>query len=261
MPAFTYLGRRVNISLAYNTITIYDHSPTGWLKLPMDIFNINGSNTIVIDELTLGHMDYHDDGFSRRAPHYHKQFSFNIDEQIFAQILTKLVGLTALDEREKDSCLTAYHTASHDVEEQFKSCLQTIKLKAEVLAGKAITNPQEYSNTAKVAQDLYATLNMQSEIYFNNIKTRPAYDEFKKNCSDAIVSARELLDQELGFKNIFINLAAAILSLGLIYLAAASINYYQTNGKHFMFKIYQTSSEEELLPALNDLNLSNILPI
>ena len=58
MPAFTYLGRRVNISLAYNTITIYDHSPAGWLNLPMDIFNINGSKTIVIDELTQGHMEY-----------------------------------------------------------------------------------------------------------------------------------------------------------------------------------------------------------
>lgn len=81
-------------------------------------------------------------------------------------------------------------------------------------------------------------------MYFYH-KTPEAYENFKETCQREIDRARPVLEQHRGWKPLLVNVGAAIIGLGILYLLAASINYYKTEGRHFFFH-FETDSLQKL---------------
>lgn len=83
--------------------------------------------------------------------------------------------------------------------------------------------------TAVIAERLRDTIKDQAAKLMIRAITKSAFD---KNCADAIKTARPALEK-FGWKEILGNLALAILGLGVVYLAACTINKAVTG--HFFF--------------------------
>lgn len=84
MPAFIFLGKKRNISIDYNILTIYDHTSNngyqpGWLQLPLTCFDSVGRSPVVIERHEPDHKYCHEDSFDLEKPHYHKQFTNLLD--------------------------------------------------------------------------------------------------------------------------------------------------------------------------------------
>ncbi|TAL66497.1 MAG: hypothetical protein EPN84_00195 [Legionella sp.] len=99
--------------------------------------------------------------------------------------------------------------------------------------------------------------NLQKEMLnLVDSKSPSATKTFKDNCSSLIDFAKNrALSTHRGCKEILLNLAMAIIGVGVVYLLAASVNYYLTDGKHFFFK-FDTASDQivdELAVRINNV--------
>lgn len=65
---------------------------------------------------------------------------------------------------------------------------------------------------------------------------------FQKRCTDAITSARPILEKHRGWKQILGNLALAVMGIGVLYLAAGLINKALT--ENFLF--FKTDSANKI---------------
>lgn len=102
---------------------------------------------------------------------------------------------------------------------------------------------------AELAYKLANNIQTSMLNYVFSIQQPNALSTFKTECAESIKLAEESsLSQHREWKDILLNLSLAIIGVGVVYLAAASVNYYKTEGKHFFFHT-QTKSEE----IINDL--------
>lgn len=235
MPAFTYLGSKVNISLAHSTMTI--HSKDGnslFIALaPFVARNVPVATCIVRDDKE--HDFYHDDSFDLDNAHYHLKFAFKMTEDKLFDVLSVLIDQNFLTEEEKLDFVRTFKIVNDAALARFDSELLKLKLKAKELTDKAVVDPATYQGAAVAANQLYQRVSSEADIYMKN-QNPQSYKHFKEECKAAIDAARDILEEHRGYKNIFCNIAAAIAGLGIFYLLAATINYYQTSGKHFFFQ-------------------------
>ncbi len=235
MSAFTFLGSKVNISLAHSIMTIYSKDGQ-----PLDIYfysfadrNVPVKNLVARTDSD--HEFYHDDTFHMDIDHYHLKFAFKMTEENLSQVLSALIDQHFLTKEEKREFLKAFKIANDAAWERFNNDLMKLKQKAEQLTQKAVIDPQTYKDAADAANALYKKVNHEANIYISD-KNLQNYEHFKAECTKAMDAARPILEEHRGYKKIFCNLTAAIAGLGIFYLLAATINYYQTNGKHFFFQ-------------------------
>ena len=93
-------------------------------------------------------------------------------------------------------------------------------------------------------KNFYKKLNNAADTYFDN-KNADTYRVFKDKCKDAIDGSLSVLEVHRGWKNVLCNVGAAILGLGVFYIAAAFVNYYKMQGKHFFFQ-FNTDSVNKI---------------
>lgn len=232
MAAFTHLCSKVNISLAHNTLTIY--SKTDRLNLPLDIFSSINAIPRGIVRRDLEHMFCHDDTFDPEMIHYHLEFPVTIDSVKLSEILTILVGEGHITSTEKLSFLADYTIAVDGAIDTFNKQLKKLENKSRYFTKEAEINPAKYKEAARNCAELYNSLSKAATNYSAN-KSLETYELFKKKASQAIELAKPELAKHRGCKKILLNIAAAILGLGIIYLFAASLNYISTKGEHFFF--------------------------
>lgn len=89
-----------------------------------------------------------------------------------------------------------------------------------------------YSDKALVANVLYEKLTTAFKLYKSSSLSQNDYSKFKSSCDKAIDAAKPYLKDHRGWKNIFINLAIGIASLGAAFL----FNYIHTKGSSVFFK-------------------------
>lgn len=254
MPAFTHLCKKVHISVAHDTVTLYDRSTSENPLLdegefdynpndPQDPFVSRISSVRPVHRNDVDHHYFHDDKFDKENVHYHMQFKQNIDELSFAEFLSILLEKKMIDAKEKDSCLQAFRQASNDAPEKFREELIRIQIKSLELAKNAKTDPKNYKDAAEAADTLYQTLKDEAK-YLQENKAE-GYGQFHRNCREAIKTARDKLQHHRGWSKIFLNLGAAIVGLGVFYLVAIGVNYHRTQGKHLFFHCI-TDSEKKL---------------
>lgn len=274
MPAFTRLCKNVNISVAHNTVTLYIPPNLPWVPLykkiaeskvynpwdPMikqiwafDLYDACNPNDPFVKKLSpvkpvyrnsLDHDYFHDDTFDRDIDHFHMQFTKNIDEANFEIFLSILVEKKIIDLQEKEGCLIAFRQATQDVLGKFYDELATIQLKALELNEKAEKDPKNYQEAATVANELYETVKREAKVYLKD-KKADTYNAFRIRCKEAIDKAKPVLEKHRGWKEVLINLGAAILGLGIFYLIALGINYHSTHRAHLFFHC-ETDSAKKL---------------
>lgn len=249
MAAFTHLCKKTNISIAHNTITVYKIKgyDFGFLYDPCDLDNPFAKRIAAVQPVyrhDREHHYFHHDSFDKENTHYHLKFTKNIDEYDLNEFLTILIEKKIVNEREKESCLEAFRQAAYGPLSQFYDELSCLQYKMFDLLAKAQKNPGKYLLATNAAMELYITLKKEMCIY--QAKKNPeTYDLFQKNCTLAIEKARLELKNHRGWKNLLGNLAAAVVGLGVFYLIAVSINFYQTQGRDLFFH-FKTASEEIL---------------
>ncbi|KTD11776.1 effector protein B, substrate of the Dot/Icm secretion system [Legionella gratiana] len=265
MPAFTRLCKNVHISVAHNTVTLYVPKTVPWYSLyqqmmrsnyydptnnsilkpiwPLRIYNPFDPEDPFVKRLSPvqpvhreypDHEYYHDDALDREITHFHMKFTRNISIQDFDVFLTILVEKDIIDRKEKEDCFIAFIQASQDAVTKFYDELATVQLKALELNEKAKTNPKAYQKAAEAAEELYDTLKNEARTYFNN-KNAKKYELFRSNCKQAIKKASKELQNHRGWGDVLLNVSAAILGLGILYVAALGINYAWTHGEHLFF--------------------------
>ena len=234
MSAFTHLCEKVNISLAHSTMTIYSKNNSS-LYLPYGTFISHGVPFVSGHRDEVEHDSFHDDTFDQDKTHYHLKFSVKMTEEKLSDILSVLIDLNFINQTEKNSFLLTYKTINDAALERFHTRLTQLQVKATQLTTKAKTNPERYGAAADAANKLYNTLKSEADEYLND-KSLETYERFNANCNKAIEDARPILEKHRGYANLLCNLAAAVLGLGVIYLIAATVNYYKTEGKHFFFE-------------------------
>lgn len=101
------------------------------------------------------------------------------------------------------------------------------------LNNKAISFKGKHDEAHKAAEALHKALDDARRDFFETKTIN--YRAFNTRCTKAIADHRGELEQHRGWKKLCVNLAYAVLGLGVIYLAAASYNYAKTQGKHFFF--------------------------
>lgn len=132
--------------------------------------------------------------------------------------------------------------------DHFNDLLGTIKKKSDQLFTDG------YPVKGKAAKDLHDALNTAFKS-FEEKKT--PYSEFKEQCDKAISPAKEILAIHRGWKEIILNVLAAIGSFGgsLLY------QHQQTNGKHLFFTVNTDSMNivENIEQSIDELgkNTSN----
>lgn len=247
MPALTFLGKDLKISLAHSTITFY----------PVDGHNFyNDLNQYLIDNRNketdisrfihrndVDHDFYHDDSFYLEEDHSHATISNGINKEKLEHLMDFVLNKGYIDQTEKTHFLNAYIQASAHVFDEIDAKLADLKEKTEFLATTAKTD-KSYQAAADASSILYTKLS--HEVYAYKLHRTPeAYNEFKLNCTQAINNAQEELSKHRGWKEVLFNVSAAVLGLGVFYLVAAAINYRVTNGHHFFFHV-NTDSETKL---------------
>lgn len=247
MTAFTHLCGKVNISLAHSTMTIYSKNGEQ-LTILYHFFTARGiTPPDAVHRGDHDHHYFHDDKFHRDKNHYHMKFPFKITEDKLANILNALIDLTIINQTEKQSFLVTYQTVNNATLERFHTQLTQLQHKAAQLSLKAKANPGRYGEAATEANKLFATLQLEANVYMHN-KGLESYELFNERCNKAIRDARPILEKHRGYTKLFGNIAAAILGLGIIYLIATTVNYIKTEGKHFFFDFtsVKTDSIEKL---------------
>ncbi len=113
----------------------------------------------------------------------------------------------------------------------------------ETLAAKRDELLRRHETTAcEAAAQLYNGLRDAGVAYFDKPPTEENYHLFKRTCDTFLASARPVLEEHRGWKQVLGNVALAILGLGIGYLLAAGINKAIT-GKFLFFK---TDSAEKV---------------
>ena len=243
MAAFTHLCNKVNISLAHNTVTIYSKNNRE-LFISSHFFNKRNLNLTSVLRESADHDYFHDDKFDKESMHYHLKFSFKMNEQKLSEILSVLIEINLISAAEKQRFLATYQIVNNAALERFNTQLVQLQQKAVFFTNKAKDNPEKYGKAAVAANQLYASLEHEAKEYMKD-RNLLSYERFQANCNKAIEKHRPILEEHRGCAKLLGNIAAAIVGLGVIYLIAASINYYQTDGKHFFFQ-FKTDSIEKL---------------
>lgn len=250
MPAFTHLCEKIDVSLAHNTLTIYPKTDEVRQHLVIALSNpyipyALGGVPLYSAERDPSHHLYHDDGMDDHLAHVHIRFPSEMTPQKLERLLQLFVNLQFMGPHERDGFLTSFEQAVNAYVNQFNLELANIKSKADEFTLKAIKDPQNYALAASASTRLYLQLKEASEVYFKN-KTPEAYDTFKHTCEFEIAEARKVLENHREvWKPIMINIGAAIIGLGILYLLAASYNYYRTEGRNFFFT-FDTDSKGKL---------------
>ena len=143
----------------------------------------------------------------------------------------------ALDFKASFEFLSRKHT--------FVNSLTAIQTKAtELLERKNVI-------AANAAQELYDTLTLASDAYFNN-PNADTYQEFKTAAQVAIDEAAKTLDEHRGWKQILGNIMLAIIGLGVFYLVAVAINgglfFNKTDSRKKLDTLQQ--AVEQIAPAI-----------
>ncbi len=124
-------------------------------------------------------------------------------------------------------------------EQLFNDQLKVLKKKVEALDRD---KREPYKTTFKVAEQLCNNLTDEGARYFAGEQTQSRYNVFNEECTKHINSARPVLETHRGWKELLGNIAAAIVGLGIFYVAAIVINK-AVNHKFLFFK---TDSEEKI---------------
>lgn len=241
MAAFTYQAKKARFSLAHNTLTVYTPYK---MSLMLSSFKSISAVPVTLHRKDPLHKCYHDDSFNRDVNHYHLQFPIKLDTANLQRILSVLVDKNMLTIQEKQDFLNQYTKKIYSSIVSVKKELATLNQKADSLAYKSINEPKIYRYPAEVALRLHQTLDELTETYLQSSKSLEEYQLYKDKSCGAIEQAMQVLNQHRGYKELLINLGAAILGLGVFYLIAASINYLNSNGKHFFFKVNTDSADK-----------------
>jgi hypothetical protein len=126
-----------------------------------------------------------------------------------------------------------------------------IHLKQVELQAKNLRE-REFHDAAQAAFKLVGQINTEIDHYLDTYNTQPkALQKFKANCDQHIRGAAEILEQHRGWKWILGNLSCFILSLGVGYLLAGSINLF-CNDKFTFFN--QTTSMAKVCGLKESIN-------
>ena len=177
--------------------------------------------------------------------------NFNVsDERLISQIRTSCPQFTispsvgqvgALDFEASFKQAMSFPSRKHT----FVNSLTAIQTKAtELLERKNVI-------AANAAQELYDTLTLASDAYFNN-PNADTYQEFKTAAQVAIDEAAKTLDEHRGWKQILGNIMLAIIGLGVFYLVAVAINgglfFNKTDSRKKLDTLQQ--AVEQIAPAI-----------
>ncbi|MBL7481449.1 hypothetical protein [Legionella bononiensis] len=107
---------------------------------------------------------------------------------------------------------------------------------------------------ALIAENLYTQLKAAFDLYQSSSKTGQDYQQFKDECTKEINSAKPHLETHRGWKEIFVNLAIGIVTLGLAFV----INYSCSKGNAFFFKVNTDSANKlnDLSHIIDEMNMS-----
>lgn len=236
MSSFNHSCEKIDISLAHNVLTIYPKNKEALNTLKKLLNNL--------------YMFYFIGGIPNFTSNEMEQIQINIkySSQItdtkLGNTLLAFVNHEVMTHTEKEVFLTKLNDAKTAFMTQFNTELENIRKKAEELSKKAESDPSQYKSASEAANRLHQELLIASQLYFFH-KTPEAYENFKQTCQIEIDRARSILEKHRGWKPILVNAGAAILGLGILYLIAASVNYYKTEGRHFFFH-FETDSLQKL---------------
>lgn len=107
---------------------------------------------------------------------------------------------------------------------------------------------EKLRNAANTASTLHSNLKSHAEHYF---LYGDDYDTFKNNCNAAIETARPVLNEHRGWKQLLGNIGLVIAGAGIFYLAACSINKLVTG--RFLF--FQTDTGKKVDNLAKTINL------
>ena len=107
---------------------------------------------------------------------------------------------------------------------------------------------------ALIAEHLHTKLKAAFDLYQSSSKTGQDYQQFKDECAKEINAAKPHLEKHRGWKEIFVNLAIGLVTLGLAFV----INYSCSKGNAFFFKVNTDSVNKlnDLSHIIDDMNMS-----
>lgn len=124
--AFTYLGKKISLSIIGNTLTFYT-DPTisrldviallAYSQQDSDLKHYNISN----DDLEHDH--YHLDSFDIKKRHYHQHFEKTLDISLLSKFLDYFVMINGMSEAEKDACLVIFANANQIPSQEFEEIM------------------------------------------------------------------------------------------------------------------------------------------
>ncbi|HAT2038053.1 TPA: lpg1484 family Dot/Icm T4SS effector [Legionella pneumophila subsp. pneumophila] len=242
MSSFKHSCEKIDINLAHNVLTICPKNREALQRITA-LFNnlyilyfIGGIPSITYDDMDQIQINI--------------KYSQQITDAKLKNTLLSFVNSELISQDEKETFLNELELTKTSFTTQFNTELENIRKKAEELSKKAEVDPYHYESASKAANRLHQELLIASQLYFYH-KTPEAYENFKQTCQREIERARPVLEQHRGWKPLLVNVGAAIIGLGVLYLLAASINYYKTEGRHFFFHF-----ETDSLQKLENLNMA-----
>ncbi len=273
MHSFIFNGEKINLSIWFDTITIYEIPHANYsfassgpvLEIQRETklhsliqsrnWDADGALGVIryVQQSDHGHVQYHQDGFGAAHAHYHVQFRNPIRLTKLQEILDSLSQAVLLTDIEQTAVIFSYQDqnaqkfAFTETEQRFDNELLKFGLKVNSLK-KAAEASINYKQAYKAAASLHQRVSKSWDHYLEN-RNLATYKWLKRECSEAIALARPELEKYRGYKEILWNIALFVSLLGLGYLIAGCINLAYTD--QFMF--FRTDSAEKLHQLESDL--------
>ncbi|KTD52927.1 hypothetical protein [Legionella quateirensis] len=113
---------------------------------------------------------------------------------------------------------------------------------------------EQYPDKALIAENLHTKIKDAFDLYQSSSKTRQDYQQFKEECTKEINAAKPHLEEHRGWKQIFVNMAIGIATLGLAFV----INYSCSKSNAFFFKVNTDSVNKlkDMSQIIDDMNTS-----
>ncbi len=163
MRAFTYLGKKVKLSVMGNTLTIYPDFQQGITpkmlnsalnKVDRSLYSPSSG----VYRFFLEHDHYHHDPLDADETHYHRHFDQNLDAELLSNILDCFIARKLINDQEKWDCLSAFKQVTRIPAQDFELimtqyCLEQLKLLiAEMYYGQK--NALLIQKSSRVLRDL-----------------------------------------------------------------------------------------------------------
>ncbi|KTD43357.1 hypothetical protein [Legionella quateirensis] len=133
-------------------------------------------------------------------------------------------------------------------EENYNKSIGLLLQKISDMAGKP-----ECKKAIIAAHRLHTALKAEGEKYFSGELSTARHKEFKQNCEGFIKTARLELDQHRGFNKILLNILAIVLTAGIGYAFAASIDIALNKGKFTFFSTDSSIKINSIEEHINEM--------